>query len=122
VMVRKSVIDDVGMMDESPEIFSAEDYELWLRVAHKYRIKYVDFPLVRYRIHPGGYNKKSVDAIERNRAVYRKLLGKGILDRGLYWRLYCRELITELLMRTGTIKYASWLMRLVRQISRKIKK
>ena len=118
VLVRKSVIDDVGMMDESPEIFSAEDYELWLRIARRYRIKYIDLSLIRYRTHTGGYKKRSVAAIERNRAVYRKLLEKGILERGLFWRLYCRELITELLMRTGTIKYASWVKRIVCRMKR----
>jgi len=114
VLVPKRVIDDVGMMDESPEIFTAEDYELWLRVAQKYRVKYVDLPLVKYRIHPGGYKERSVKVIERNKAVYRKLLGKGILNRGLYWKLNCWELLIEFLLRTGTVKYASWLLRLVR--------
>ena len=122
VLVKKSVIDDVGLMDESPQIFTAEDYELWLRVAQKYRIKYIELPLMKYRTHPGGYKKRSVAAIERNRAVYRILLGKGIIDHGLYWRLNLRELVTEFLMRTGTIKYASWLLRLVRQMSYKIKR
>lgn len=116
VLVKKSVIDDVGHMDTSPEIFTGEDFELWLRVAHKYRIEYIDLPLVRYRVHSGGYKKSSVAAIERNRAVYSKLLSKGIIDRGLYRRLNLRALATELLMRTGTIKYASWLLRLVRRL------
>ena len=122
VLVKKSVIDDVGLMDVSSEIFTAEDYELWLRVAQKYRIKYVDSPLIRYRTHPGGYKKSSVAAIERNRAVYRKLLGKRIIDRGLYWRLNLRALAIELLMRTRTIKCASWLQRLVRRAGYKIKR
>jgi len=117
VLVKKRAIDDVGLMDESPEIFSAEDYELWLRVAQKYRIKYIELPLMKYRTHPGSYKKKPVEAIKRNRAVYRILLGKGIIDHGLFQRLNLRELAIEFLMRTGTIKYASWLLRLVRRLS-----
>lgn len=119
VLVKKRVIDDVGLMDESPQILRGEDYELWLRIAKKYRIKYVELPLMKYRTHPGSYSykKRSVAAIERNRAVYRKLLGKGIIDRGLYWRLNLRALVTESLWHTGTIKYASWLLRLVRRLS-----
>ena len=116
VLVKKSVIDDVGLMDESPQILTGEDYELWLRVAQKYRIKYIDLPLMKYRTHPGGYKKKSVEAIERNRAVYRILLVKGVIDYGLYRRLNLRALVTEFLMRTGTIKYASWFLRLVRSL------
>ena len=122
VLVKKSVIDDVGLMDVSPEIFTGEDYELWLRISHKYRIKYVDLPLIRYRTHPGGYKKSSVAAIERNRAVYRKLLSKGIIDHRLYRRLNLRALAIELLMRTRTIKCASWLQRLVRRLSYGMKK
>jgi glycosyltransferase involved in cell wall biosynthesis len=116
VLVKKSVIDDVGLMDTSLNIFTAEDYELWLRVAQKYRIIYIDRPLMRYRTHPGGYKKSSVAAIERNRAVYRILLGKRIIDRRLYQRLDRRALLIEFLMRTGTIKYASWILQLVRRL------
>jgi len=122
VLVKKSVIDNVGLMDVSPEIFTGEDYDLWLRISHKYRIKYVDSPLIRYRTHSGGYKKSSVAAIERNRAVYRKLLSKEIIDHRLYRRLNLRALAIELLMRTHTIKCASWLMRLVRRMSYGMKK
>jgi glycosyltransferase involved in cell wall biosynthesis len=83
-VVKRQVIDDVGMLDESPEIFTAEDYELWLRVAKRYRIKCIDLPLVKYRIHAGTYGKRGLEAIERNKAVFRKLLNKGIIDSNLY--------------------------------------
>jgi len=122
VLVKKSVIDDVGLMDESPEIFTAEDYELWLRVAQKYRIKYVDLPLMRRRIHPGNYNKKSVEAIERNRAVYRILLGKGIIDHELYQRRDRRALLLKFRIRFVSIMYASWFLRLVRSLRDMVKR
>jgi glycosyltransferase involved in cell wall biosynthesis len=84
-LVKRQAIDDVGMMDESPEIFAAEDYELWLRIARRYRIKYIDLPLVKYRIHADAYGKKvSSRARERDEAVFKKLLDKGIIDSNLY--------------------------------------
>lgn len=122
VLVKKRVIDDVGLMDESPEIFTAEDYELWLRVAQKYRIKYVDLPLMKRRIHPGGYNKRSIKAIERDRAVYRILLDKGVIDRELYRRRDRRALLLKFRIRTGTIMKASWFLWLVRSLRYVVKR
>lgn len=113
VLVKKSVIDDIGVMDTSPEIFTAEDYELWLRIAKKYRVKYVDLPLVKYRVHPGNVKKKAIAAIKRDRAVYRKLLAKGVISHKLYHWLNLRRLVYEFLLATRTMKLASWLKRLV---------
>lgn len=113
VLVRKSVLDDVGLMDTSPDIFTAEDYELWLRIARKYHITYINEPLVKYRVHSGGYKKSSTAAMKRNRAVYKKLLNKGVIGKWLYRRLNLRALAIEFLWYTHTIKLASWVKRLV---------
>jgi teichuronic acid biosynthesis glycosyltransferase TuaG len=113
VMVKKSVIDDVGLMDVSPELFSVEDYELWLRIASKYRIKYIDQPLLKYRVHPGNVQKKSFAAVKRHRAAYRKLKKKGVIGSWTYYRLGVRSFLLELLWRTHTIGLASRLKGLV---------
>jgi glycosyltransferase involved in cell wall biosynthesis len=47
-LVRRAVLDDVGLFDERCP--PAEDYDLWLRVAARYRFDYVDEPLVKYRV------------------------------------------------------------------------
>lgn len=53
-MIRKSVLDDVGIYDESLQI---EDYDMFLRIAHKYPIGYLQEVLVQYRQHPdNSYN------------------------------------------------------------------
>src|SRR5690606_14393462 len=44
VILKKSVVDDVGMFD--PHFRKAQDMELWLRVASKYSFHFVDHPLV----------------------------------------------------------------------------
>jgi glycosyltransferase involved in cell wall biosynthesis len=113
VMVRKSVIDDVGILDTSPDIFTAEDYEFWLRIVRKYRIKYLDWPLVKYRVHSGNVQKKSFAAVKRNRSVYRKLKKKGVIGGWTYCRLVTRSFLLELLWRTHTIMLASWIKRFV---------
>jgi len=47
-VVRRAVLDDVGLFDERCPVI--QDYDLWLRVAKRYRFDYVDEPLVKYRI------------------------------------------------------------------------
>ncbi len=46
-MVRRAALDDAGPFDEGLAL--AVDYDLWLRVALRYRFDYVDEPLVEYR-------------------------------------------------------------------------
>lgn len=55
-MLKKSVLDKVGLFDES--LRSSEDYELWLRIAKHFPIFSLDECLVRYRVHQ---NKMSTD-------------------------------------------------------------
>jgi len=47
-IIRKSVLDNVGIYDESLQI---EDYDMFLRIAHKYPIGYLPEILVQYRQH-----------------------------------------------------------------------
>ena len=55
---REAVLDAGNYRDALP----AEDYELWMRVALKYRIANLSEPLVRYRIH-----NSSLCAVHQNR-------------------------------------------------------
>ncbi len=57
VLVRKKCFEDVGLFDESPEVFTSEDYDMWLRIALKYEINYLDEILSLYREHIQGINK-----------------------------------------------------------------
>jgi glycosyltransferase involved in cell wall biosynthesis len=49
VLVKRKCFEDVGLLDERIEISS--DYDLWLRMAQKFRIGYLDEPLVKKRYH-----------------------------------------------------------------------
>jgi glycosyltransferase involved in cell wall biosynthesis len=63
-MVRRRVFEEVGLFDEGLPL--AIDYDLWLRVARRYRFDYVDEPLVRYRV---GHANLSRRVEERLRTV-----------------------------------------------------
>lgn len=49
VLVRRSVLDAIGGFDGATE--ASEDWDLWLRVAQRYRVDAVPEVLVRYRYH-----------------------------------------------------------------------
>lgn len=44
VMMRRSLIDEVGLFDES--LPACEDYDLWLRISWKYPVYLIDTPLI----------------------------------------------------------------------------
>ncbi len=56
VILRKKVLDDVGLFDASYRI--DEDYELFLRISESHKIDFIDEPLAKYRIHGNNLCKK----------------------------------------------------------------
>ena len=48
-LIKRECIDMVGHFDINFE--SAQDYDLWLRLAKQYPVNYVDKPLLNYHIH-----------------------------------------------------------------------
>lgn len=67
-MVRKSVFDDIGLCD--PKFFQ-EDYYMWLRIAKKYKIIYINELLGGYRRRPDSFGKNP---------VYQRKLWEGAYD------------------------------------------
>src|SRR5699024_11926776 len=51
VLIRKEALNECGFFNTEME--SGQDYELWLRLSKKYKIDYVDIPLVNYYAHEG---------------------------------------------------------------------
>ena len=54
-LVRKECINTLGLLDETIR-GGADDYELWLRLAAKYKIEYLDIPLAVHRLHAANYS------------------------------------------------------------------
>lgn len=50
--IRRDVFDDVGFFDES--LWISEDYDMWLRIAEKYSIKYIHRVLYYYSVIKNG--------------------------------------------------------------------
>ena len=111
VIVKKSVLADVGIFDEGQEIFTGEDYELWLRVARKYKIRYIGIPFIKYRVHAGALQKTYLigeKTFEVHKEIYLKLFNKKIIDIELYklaiGRLNYKYFINKLMNDDNTLK------------------
>ncbi|HEY3391235.1 MAG TPA: glycosyltransferase [Lacipirellulaceae bacterium] len=81
-MIRREVLDDVGLFDETIPL--AIDYELWLRVALTYRFDYVAEPLLLYRTGHANLSRRSE---ERRRIVLEQILPKFLAREGVRERL-----------------------------------
>ena len=75
-LLRKRCVKEVGGFDELME--SAQDYDLWLRIARRYSVSFVDEPLYAYHIHDGkriSTNAKAkIAGIERIIEKYHTLI------------------------------------------------
>ena len=79
VMIDKTVFDEVGNFNEN--LVVCEDYELWLRICDKYRVFFIDEPLI---IKHGGHQGQlsySIESIENHRIKALEYLILGNLNR-----------------------------------------
>ena len=82
VMTRRRVLDEIGGFD--PSQVWAEDWELWLRIAERYRIMLVDRPLMTYRVVPDSLTQQRRWA--RSDAYYRFSLAAIRKVKPVFWR------------------------------------
>ncbi len=75
VMMRRSLLDEVGLFDEG--LPACEDYDLWLRIAWKYPIHLIDQPLIVKR---GGHADQLSRMPELDKFRIRSIC--KLLDRG----------------------------------------
>jgi glycosyltransferase involved in cell wall biosynthesis len=84
VVVRRECFADVGLFDET--VSFAEDWDMWLRISHKYPVSYIDEPLCHYQRLSSGLTTsrslKNLDdwerTIKKNRALSTHLFNKTI--------------------------------------------
>jgi glycosyltransferase involved in cell wall biosynthesis len=64
VVVRRRVLEDVGLFAGAPELRWGEDWDLWLRIAARYEIGLIAEPLARSRMHAGSLSAQQ-DVVTR---------------------------------------------------------
>lgn len=114
VMVRRSVLDTVGLFAERDELASGVDYHLWLRIARRFQLGHIPEILASYRVHSenmAGTNRNknyrlhltviekildSEPGIERELGVDKNTYFASCWERfgrDLYRNGYCREAV-----------------------------
>ena len=74
-VVRRSLLEQVGSFDENPSFVTAEDYELWMRIARAgARIEFIDDVLGEYRRHESNASGAVLRHMAAERAVVEKHL------------------------------------------------
>ena len=54
VMVRRDCLEPLGCFDEA--MLACEDYDMWLRVAGRFQLGYIETPLAKWRSHEGNWS------------------------------------------------------------------
>ncbi|MBG9978581.1 glycosyltransferase family 2 protein [Ruoffia tabacinasalis] len=121
VLVKKEVIDEVGLYDEN--LLSNQDYDLFLRIAKKHKISGVNKVLVNYYVHDGErISTNNLKQLQGRLAIFDKYyndisndhnlkLGWKIKNIPLYfnagYKLKSIQLLIELLLKNpiGFIGY-----------------
>lgn len=74
VMIKRECLDRVGPFDESILPASADDYDLFLRLARHYEFAYLNEPLTLYRLHSSNASNAGLVMATKTLLVVRKCL------------------------------------------------
>lgn len=90
-LIKKECIDEVGQFDT--ELQSSQDYDLWLRIAKRHSVNYIEKPLLNYHIHHNARISTNLDkriaGIERINEKYQDDINK----ENKTWYLRHRDLV-----------------------------
>lgn len=60
VMFKKSIIEKIGLLNESIEYIAVEDYDMWLRISRIGKIYFLNENLVKYRFHNSQVSNETI--------------------------------------------------------------
>jgi len=88
VMVRKSCFEKVGLFDESRELETTEDKEMWLRIAREYKVGYLKEIVTKYRVRTSGYSRSNIDRAYNSAKLVIDKYWKDVKTRGYTRKFY----------------------------------
>lgn len=91
VVIKRDYIEKAGMFDETLRV--AEDCDLWIRVLLCYKVKFIDTPLIIYRVHNSNLSSDMEIINKAGIKICLKLLKsnavpKNIVNRKLAYKYY----------------------------------
>lgn len=81
VMTRRSVFDEVGLFNPAYRV--AAEYDLFLRIARKYKIDFIDKPLAEYRMHGENASLNTMKATKEIVDILMNLDRNGLTKKQL---------------------------------------
>ena len=69
VVVKKDIFSNIGYFDEDRDLVGAEDCDLWVRIAMKYKIGFLGKVLSKYRIHADAISQQGRSAKQKLRDI-----------------------------------------------------
>jgi glycosyltransferase involved in cell wall biosynthesis len=78
-LIRRQSLDETGHFDET--LTQSSDYDLWLRLARKYKFNYLKENLSLYRRHPTSLSTN----LERRILMHKRIFNKPEISRGKTW-------------------------------------
>lgn len=94
IMFKREIIDDIGVFDE--ELPVCEDYDLWIRLAVKYPIYFIDIPLIIKRNGLGENLSQKYWGMDRFRVKSLEKILKTIEMKSSYKKGILKELKVKL--------------------------
>ncbi len=109
VIAKKECFEHTGLFDVSKDVLGSEDMDMWYRIAERYKVTYINEPLVQYLARRSGFNRSNIErayasaaaVIQKHQHVLAKYYpnDKDILRRkwsNFYWNfgltlLDCRD-------------------------------
>jgi len=82
-VIKREIFDRVGGLDEDPQYFAFEDWDLWLQCCRHGKLRIISTPVVGYRIHSGNAKNK-LEIHARSLSLLKKHRALGHLDSKLY--------------------------------------
>ena len=104
VLVRKTCLEDVGLFDD--KINTAEDLDLWLRLARRWSFGFISEPLVLYRKHDSNVSKDAKKMAVGHAYVYAKALREDPTLNRTVGAVHMRMAISRYMFEAGYWHYA----------------
>ncbi|MCZ7384118.1 MAG: glycosyltransferase [Candidatus Methanoperedens sp.] len=81
VLMRRELLESVGLFNEEPSLIAVEDYEYWMRTSFKFGFGYIGKPLALYRIHSTSVSKRNSVALLRQKVLRMMLDNSSVAEK-----------------------------------------
>ncbi len=81
VLMRRELLESIGLFNEEPALIAVEDYEYWMRAAFKFGFGYIGKPLALYRIHGTSVSKRNSVALLRQKVLRMMLDNNSVAEK-----------------------------------------